>query len=73
MGKETDADVEIVEFAAELSEALVVRGLDPKDERVRKTVAVCAQVFGQVISDMGNTMTDLNERLQHLVAKKARK
>jgi hypothetical protein len=71
--KERAADEEIVEFAKELSEALIAQGLNPKDDNVQKTVAVCAQVFGELISDLGKTMSDFNDRLKRLVAKKAPK
>jgi len=67
------AEEDIVEFAKELSEALKSQGLDPRDKKVQDTVAVCAQVFGQLITDMGKTMTDLNDRLKGLVAVKAQR
>jgi hypothetical protein len=73
MKEQAAADEEVVEFTKELSEALSVQGLNPKDVKVQKTVAVCAQVFGELISDMGKTMSDFNDRLKHLVAKKAPK
>jgi len=62
---------DFVEFAEELSQALIAHGLDPKDEKVQNTVAVCAQVFGQAITDMGSALTDLNDRLKRLVVAKA--
>jgi len=63
----------IGEFAQELAEALAAQGLDPKDDRVHKTVAVCAQHFGELVADMGKTISELNDRLKQLVAKKAPK
>ena len=71
--KQSGADEEIGEFAKELSEALTAQDLDPKDDKVKKTVAVCAHVFGELIADMGKTMSDLDHRLKRLVAKKAPK
>jgi len=69
--KSAIGDEDFAEFAKALSEGLVARGLDPKDKKVQDTVAVCAQIFGETITDMGKTMADFNERLKRLVAAKA--
>jgi len=67
------ADDGVEEFAEEMSAALTAEGLDPSDDKVKKTVAVCARVFGNLIADMGKTMSELDEQLKQLVARRPQK
>jgi hypothetical protein len=71
--KEPRIEDGVDEFAEDISDALTAEGLDRGDDKVKKTVAVCARVFGELIADMGKTISELDEQLKRLVARKARK